>query len=399
MPETIRTANEKPRSRPWRGGHLAAALLTANLGIASTPARADASAAQGAIDNIRGTITALGHQEIATLTLTLGLVFFAVLAAVALVRTRKAADRIEAASHERLMEKQAEIDRLTTLLLSEPQVLVAWAAATDAADIMGDTGLIITGGVPERVLAFGSWLEPAAAQRMERAVETLRGEGKGFVMTLTTRAGRPIEAEGRAVGGRAVLRLRDVSGIEHELIDLAARHDKLMNDVETMKALLDSLPAPVWARDENGRLTFVNQAYARSVEAKDASDAVERELELLDRAARDELRRVRYTNETYSGRLPAIAAGERRIFDVVDAPSGAGSAGMAIDRTEVETMRAELARMIEAHRRVLDQLATGVAVFNVDRKLTFYNTAFRSLFDLNAGLLDQTPTDASLLDT
>ena len=134
MPETIRTANEKPRSRPWRGGHLAVALLTANLGSASTPARADASAAQGAIDNIRDAITALGHQEIATLTLTLGLVFFAVLAAVALVRTRKAADRIEAASHERIMEKQAEIDRLTTLLLSEPQVLVAWAAATDAAD-------------------------------------------------------------------------------------------------------------------------------------------------------------------------------------------------------------------------------------------------------------------------
>lgn len=72
---------------------------------------------------------------------------------------------------------------------------------------------------------------------------------------------------------------------------------------------------------------------------------------------------------------------------------------MAIDRTEVETMRAELARMIEAHRRVLDQLATGVAIFNVDRKLIFYNSAFRSLFELDAGLLDQTPTDTAVLDT
>ena len=62
-------------------------------------------------------------------------------------------------------------------------------------------------------------------------------------------------------------------------------------------------------------------------------------------------------------------------------------------------MRAELARMIEAHRRVLDQLATGVAIFNVDRKLIFYNTAFRSLFELDAGLLDQTPTDSAVLDT
>ena len=108
-------------------------------------------------------------------------------------------------------------------------------------------------------------------------------------MTLTTTAGRPLEAEGRVVAGRAVLRLRDVSGIELELMDLAARHDRLMGDVEIMKALLNSLPAPVWARTQDGQLIFVNSAYARAVEAEDPSDAVERELELLDRAARDEL--------------------------------------------------------------------------------------------------------------
>ena len=381
-----------------------AAFLIANLGIAlSTPARAEAGSgmanALGVVDAIHGAATALGHQEVATLSLTLGLIFFAVLAAIALVRTRMAANHIESAARDQSREQQAEIDRLKTLLLSEPQVLVAWAAANDQTDILGDTGLIISGGVPERVLAFGTWLEPAAAQRMEQAVETLRSEGRGFVMTLTTTGGRPIEAEGRAVGGRAVLRLRDVSGIERELIDLAARHDRLMSDVETMKALLDSLPAPVWGRDVNGRLVFVNQAYARAVEAKDSADAVAREMELLDRAARDELRCARTASEPFAGRLPAIAAGERRIFDVVDAPSGAGSAGMAIDRTEVETMRTELARMIEAHRRVLDQLATGVAIFNVDRKLIFYNSAFRSLFELDAGLLDQSPTDTVVLDT
>jgi signal transduction histidine kinase len=54
--------------------------------------------------------------------------------------------------------------------------------------------------------------------------------------------------------------------------------------------------------------------------------------------------------------------------------------------------------MVEAHRRVLDQLATGVTIFNVDRKLIFYNSAFRSLFDLAPALLDETPTDSAVLD-
>ncbi|MGA7020275.1 MAG: PAS-domain containing protein, partial [Pseudolabrys sp.] len=196
-----------------------------------------------------------------------------------------------------------------------------------------------------------------------------------------------------------VLRLRDVSGIEQELLDLAARHDQLLSDIETMRALLDSLPAPVWARDSAGELVFVNSAYADAVDAGDPAEAVARRLELLDQSARAELGRTRAAGETYTGRLPAIAAGGRRIFEVVDVPSAAGSSGIAIDRTEVETMRAELTRMVEAHRRVLDQLATGVAVFNVDRKLTFYNAAFRVLFELDAGCLDQTPSDAAVLDT
>lgn len=343
-------------------------------------------------------VESAGQQQVATLTLTLGLLIFAILATMALLRTRRAIALVETGSRDKTMELQAEIVRLKTLLLSEPQVLVAWAVASDEVEILGETGLIVGDHLPERVLAFGAWLEPAAAQRMEQAVETLRAEGRGFVMTLTTTAGRPVEAEGRAVGGRAVLRLRDVSGIERELIDLAARHDRLQSDAETLKALLDTLPAPVWARDGAGRLVFVNAAYANAVEAKDSIDAVERELEMLDRGARHDITRARSVNEAYSGRVPAIAAGQRRIFDVVDAPSGAGSAGMAIDRTEVETMRTELARMVEAHRRVLDQLATGVSIFNVDRKLIFYNNAFRSLFDLAPALLDQTPTDSAVLD-
>jgi len=57
-----------------------------------------------------------------------------------------------------------------------------------------------------------------------------------------------------------------------------------------------------------------------------------------------------------------------------------------------------MARLIVAHRRVLDRMATGVAIFAADGKLTFYNAAFRSLFELDPGFLDQTPTDNAVLD-
>ena len=50
---------------------------------------------------------------------------------------------------------------------------------------------------------------------------------------------------------------------------------------------------PVWARDAAGRLIFVNSAYTRAVEAENPTDAVARELELLDQSARTEVSRAR----------------------------------------------------------------------------------------------------------
>ncbi len=408
MPETIRAANERLRSRPRRGGFLAAFVIAhLTIGHAApvlaagpvTPGQADAPrAALTIIDGLRDAVADVASHGTGTLSLTFGLVCLLVLATIALLRGRRRAARRRTTTRNDAMVLNAEIDRLKALLLAEPQVLVEWPAASDQPAILGDTSIILPGAVPERVLAFGAWLEPIAAQRMEQAVQTLRGEGRGFVMTFTSATGRPFEAEGRAIAGRAVLRLRDIGGIEQELADLAGRHSRLQAEVDTMTALLDTLPAPVWARDETGRLTFVNSAYAHAVEAVDADDAVMREMELLDRPARAELLRAQGARETYTARLPAIAAGQRRIFDVIAGPSGKGSAGIAIDRTEVEAMRAEHTRMVDGQRRVLDQLATGVAIFNAGRKLIFYNNAFRSLFELDAGFLDQTPGDNDLLE-
>jgi len=83
---------------------------------------------------------------------------------------------------------------------------------------------------------------------------------------------------------------------------------------------------------------------------------------------------------------------------VLDFRTPTGSAGIGLDATEAETMRNALARLGDAHRRMLDQLSTGVAMFDAEHKLTFYNTAYRALWDLDAGYLDHSPTDSAVID-
>ena len=90
---------------------------------------------------------------------------FAVVTAIMLVRTRLRAATADQASRDEIMTLTAERDRFHALLMSEPQILVSWAAADNEPDIIGDSTLVITGSVPQKALAFGSWLDPTRRRR------------------------------------------------------------------------------------------------------------------------------------------------------------------------------------------------------------------------------------------
>ena len=47
-------------------------------------------------------------------------------------------------------------------------------------------------------------------------------------------------------------------------------------------------------------------------------------------------------------------------------------------------MRSALARLVDAHRRTLDALSTGVAMFDSGQKLTFYNAPYAALWNIDA---------------
>ena len=393
MPDAIRATGGSAEAHPRRGGFRA---TVAACFLVASPAHAEPFAVSSVEAQI-ARFTGFNH-DVAGLALTLGILLFAVVTAVLLVRTRTRAAQSDIDARKQIVALKADVDRARALLLAEPQVIVAWLAGDNQPEIFGDTALVTPVSAPHRVLAFGTWLEAAQARAMERMVEALRDEGESFTTALTTLTGRPMEAEGRAIGGRAVLRLRDVSGVRRDFADLSTRHAKLLGEVESLRTLIEALPSPIWARDETGALSFVNHAYARAVEAKDPADAVARGLELLDQPVRAELARACAAHECYTGRVRAVVAGSRRSFDIRSVPTARGSAGIGIDSTEVATARAELNRVGEAHRRTLDQLATGVAIFDGRQRLTFYNTAYRALWDLDPAFLDQGPTDSAVLD-
>ncbi len=257
-------------------------------------------------------------------------------------------------------------------------------------------------GVPRAkaaFLAFGQWLDAASSIHLENRIRELREKGEPFSEVLHTTAGTHVEASGRVAGSRSFVRFRNLTRERLQYVELVDRNDRQRREIETLHALLEALPMPVWVRDREGKLAWTNRAYARAVEAADPHQAVGHGLELLDGAGRDAVAAARLGGRpVFEKRLSVTVAGARRIFDVVDAATADGSAGIATDASDLEKVQAELRRTQESHARTLDQLATAVAIFGADRRLRFYNAAYRALFGLDTAFLESGPEDGAVLD-
>jgi signal transduction histidine kinase len=350
------------------------------------------------VDDVTGLFD-FTRQEIAVLTIALSLLGFSVVAAILLMRNGVRAARSEALLRGELSLLQAKADRYRALLFAEPQILISWAAGGNRPQISGDTSLVIQKGASsQRILAFGTWLPPEPALQLDHAVDVLRETGEAFLLNLTTSNGHAIEAMGRAIGGQAVVRLRELTGLRRELGEVNLRHQALIEETEMLRGFADTAPWPIWSRSTEGDLAYANAAYARATEATGAADAIGRRLELLDSGDRANLERTLGAHDSFNARLPIVVGGERRIYDVRAVKVRGGSVGIAIDAGEASALSAALVRMAEAHRRTLDQLSSGVAVFDGQRRLAFYNDSYRRLWDLDPVFLDGHPDDSSVLD-
>jgi signal transduction histidine kinase len=285
------------------------------------------------------------------------------------------------------------------IIRSEPQILVFWEQGQPlrivAHTLKGIPGLPDT---PDRFLRFGNWLEPGAAASLKTALDALFTSGHAFNIILRTRSGGHVEAEGRTAGGRAVLRLRDVAGHRDEVARILAQHQRLAREVRASRTLLDTLPVPVWLRGKDGRITWVNNAYVKAVEAHSRSEVQERQIELLEQRQRKTAARALSRGDSYRGRISLVVGGERKPHEVTVIPFEDATAAAAIDLTASERVQGDIDRQIAAYDRTLDRVATAVAIFNHLQQLVFFNEAYAKLWKLEAEWLKSRPTDGAVLD-
>ncbi|HZH09578.1 MAG TPA: PAS-domain containing protein [Microvirga sp.] len=330
--------------------------------------------------------------------LFMGLVSLTTITSLLLMIERRRSGRTERALRRELAALRGSDDLATLLMGSERQMLVSWQGRDSEPRFQGDPSIIAEGAPAQRALAFGTWMQPGDAAAAEASLDRLKQRGEAFRQVARTLSDRFIDVEGRTIGGRAILRLRDVTGDRSDLLKTRAELAAARSDLRSMTMLLDDVAYPLWIRDADDKLLWANQAYLRAVEAPSLDDAIARSVELLSERAREDARRQRKSGAAYAARVTAVVAGQRAVLDVIERPTAGGSAGIAVDVSELEAVRADLQRQMDAHVRTLDQLPTAVAIFDGSQALIFSNAAYQRLWGLDSAFLSSRPTDSEVLD-
>jgi len=151
---------------------------------------------------------------------------------------------------------------------------------------------------------------------------------------------------------------------------------------------------PVWLRDKALSLVWGNRAFLdQTGNPADIAQAS------LDKTERDLAATARTQGTVHEARRFSVVGGQRRALEFTETPlDGAGIVGTAVDVTDVATSEARLQQHVDAHADTLDRLATAVAIFGKDQRLTFYNQGFARLWDLPDKWLETHPTDSDVLD-
>ena len=236
---------------------------------------------------------------------------------------------------------------------AEPQVLVYWERGGRPRSSFTHCRTCRHSGDAGELLSYGHWLDPHCAHAFKAALNQLFDKGQAFNIILKTKADGYLEADGRAAGGRAVLRLRDVAGYRRDLGRIQDAHRSLARDIRATRAMLNALPNPVWIKDANGRLSWVNAAYVKAVEASSDAEVIDAASNCSKTRQRQALERGLAENCAYRAKSSARHSRSPRHQRSDRFTLGDATAAVALDVSAVETARRNSAsiRRLRAHAR------------------------------------------------
>lgn len=196
--------------------------------------------------------------------------------------------------------------------------------------------------------------------------------------------------------------VKDLTEFVNEKNVINQQLKSVTDEKKALEYLIDHISVPLWVRDSEMRVEFCNKTYEEIVE-KNKSEIIAGNVPLVKGAAFGEgdslARNAVKTEKAQTIMQNIIVKGGRKKYELHEIPDADGKTiGFGVDKTEEYKALRELDRYIKAHSDVLEMLSTAVAIFNVDTRLVFFNTAYKNLTSIEEGWLHTNPKFIKVLD-
>lgn len=186
-------------------------------------------------------------------------------------------------------------------------------------------------------------------------------------------------------------------------IEKMSQTDILFFNRDIFRNFIDIIPIAIWIRSNNGKIIQCNKVYAKTLETT-PSDVILNSKELVDskRASSPyelSLKALK-NNETQKQRMHAVIEGSRRYLEITQIPFHGAQFifGYALDFTEIEESSKTLKKHIWANQEILHHITSPIAFFGSDKRLNFFNEAYKKLFQFEENWLHSKPTLGEILE-
>ena len=254
------------------------------------------------------------------------------------------------------------------------------------------------------------------AKKILKFVALLQEEGVSFEETFVLKNNnRQLNLTGARINANDgnlycdMIWFRDVSDDINRIAILEDEKKFMQLRAQQLEDIIDNLPYPAWLRDNNGALILVNKKYLDFTKGASKYDIIQHQIEIMGinniSVSKGLAEQARLLNRVQKQNVNLIKNGQHCSYEVCESPFHLGgyldkiwSVGALLDITELDTLKRNLKLHQNAHLDILGTLGTAFAVFDSSYRLSFYNKAFASLWQLDASWLETSQTYSNFLE-
>jgi signal transduction histidine kinase len=259
-------------------------------------------------------------------------------------------------------------------------------------------------------------LRPGDSAALETCFIRLKEQHQNFILKVQTLNQQKIlrltGGSGKALSGTDtydIIWVEDITATERELEQKRSEQNLLEQEIRKYKSVFAAMKNPIWIHGASGDVIWCNTAYAKILNLNPDTVILEKKEVLFTTPKRKgkigNPLKIMIEDALKTGLIQSepkhvIVSGDRKLMmvNLTPLPQVDIVVGEAQDISSQEELEARSERNITAHRELLEQLRTAIAMFDADQKLEFYNSSYAQLWRLEDGWLNTRPKLGDILE-